>query len=714
MPVSSPFGASAPVQARRSDLVLALFVVAITAMLLVPLPTALLDVLLAANISFALLLLLVGLYMPNALALLAFPSLLLLTTLFRLALNVASTRLILSQGDAGRVIEAFGTFLIRGEVIVGVIIFTIITVVNFIVIARGASRVSEVAARFALDALPGKQMAIDSDLRAGLLRPEEAQRRREDLRKESQLYGAMDGAMKFVQGDAVAGFFIILTNIVGGLYLGVSHGMGFSEAVETYTVLTVGDGLVNQIPALLISICAGIVVTRVSSGENTTLGSDVGAQLFTRPGTVLFSGAVLFVIATLPGVPTVPFLLVGTGFVAVAYVLMRRHRAVVAAGPELALDAPPRAVGGGGGGVAELEGPDDSRILIILDSAVLARSYLAATERYRGWWEELRSDFYGEVGIRLPDLVVSSDERLVAGGYRVLINGTILDEGSVPLDAMLVEVAPDNADALGLEVIEPVDHPLSGQRVFWAKQSAAGRSIADAANLRVFDFFGFIGLRAAACLQRHPEEIFTLTEMHALLKVVESRHPGLLADVFKGNFINVARFTEIFQELIREGISVREYRQIIEAVATYCSRYSSLEIDEFDLHEVVAFVRVARRRQFVPRLLSPRRTLRVVTLDAQLERVLEGAAVDAPELPLAIEPDALERYALELDAIIGPVRSRGVLPVAVLCSRELRHKVLNFMRTANRAVGVVTFEELDPTVGVEPVGIWGTAGESGR
>ncbi|NMC63443.1 MAG: FHIPEP family type III secretion protein, partial [SAR324 cluster bacterium] len=229
-------------------------------MLVIPVPTWLLDILLVFNLSFSLLLLIVGLYMPNSLALLAFPSLLLITTLFRLALNVASSRLILSEAYAGEVINAFGSFLIRGEVIVGIIIFTIVTIVNFIVIAKGSSRVSEVAARFTLDALPGKQMMIDSDLRANLINAETARQRREDLQRESMLYGSMDGAMKFVQGDAIAGFFVIFTNIIGGMYLGLRGGMSFSAAVQTYTVLTVGDGLVSQIPALLISVCAGLVV----------------------------------------------------------------------------------------------------------------------------------------------------------------------------------------------------------------------------------------------------------------------------------------------------------------------------------------------------------------------------------------------------------------------------------------------------------------------
>lgn len=701
-------------RARRSDLFLAVFVVAITTMLLVPLPTPLLDVLLAANISFALLLLLVGLYMPNALALLAFPSLLLLTTLFRLALNVASTRLILSQGDAGRVIEAFGTFLIRGEIVVGIIIFSIITVVNFIVIARGASRVSEVAARFALDALPGKQMAIDSDLRAGLLRPEDAQRRRDELRKESQLYGAMDGAMKFVQGDAIAGFVIIFTNIVGGLYLGVSHGMSLADAFQTYALLTVGDGLVTQIPALLISICAGIVVTRVSSGENSTLGSDVGAQLFTRPGTVLFSGMILFIIGALPGVPTVPFLVVGGSFVGTALVLYRRERAG-SAGTEADGDLRVAALPAGApAGLLDGEGAEDPRIVIALDAVVLHGLYRGSIDRYRGWWAELQHDFANDVGVRLPDVRVVADDRAAAATFRTSINGTVFDEGAVYLDAVLVECSPESAESLGIEIVATIAHPIGGHRVFWGRNSAALDSITAAAQIRTFDFFEYIALRAAAALQRTPEEFFTLTEMHGLLKLVEKRHPGLLGDVFKRNFMNVARFTEVFQELIRERVSVRDYRQIIEAVANYCSRFSSLAEEEYDLHEVVAFVRVARRRQLIGRLLSARRTLRVITLDQPLARVFEGAEVESPELPLVMDPDVLERCSATLDSLLAPVRQRGMLPVSILCGREVRHKVVSFLRSANVDLGVVTFDELDPTVGVEPVAVWGAGAADGR
>jgi type III secretion protein V len=309
---------------RYADVILVALVVSITAMLIVPLPTILLDVLLVINISFSILLLLVGLYLPNSAALYTFPTILLLSTLFRLGLNVASSRLILSQGDAGQVIESFGTFLIRGQIVVGIIIFTIVTIVNFIVISKGATRVSEVAARFALDSLPGKQTAIDNDARAGVISADEARRKRDDLRRDSQLYGSMDGAMKFVQGDAVAGFFIILTNIIGGVYMGLSAGMPLAEAVQSYTVLTVGDGLVTQIPGLLTSICAGIIVTRVSSVDVSTLSTDLRVQLFSQPITLLITGGILIVFAALPGVPAFPFLLVASIALLIALVVHKR------------------------------------------------------------------------------------------------------------------------------------------------------------------------------------------------------------------------------------------------------------------------------------------------------------------------------------------------------------------------------------------------------
>ncbi len=695
---------------KSSDLILAVFVVAITAMLLIPLPTSLLDFLLAANISFALLMLLVGLYMPNALALLAFPSLLLLTTLFRLGLNVASTRLILSDGYAGQVIESFGTFLIRGEIVVGIIIFIIITVVNFIVIARGASRVSEVAARFALDSLPGKQLAIDSDLRSGLISAEQAQARRDDLRKESQLYGSMDGAMKFVQGDAIAGLFIIVTNIVGGIYLGVSGGLSFSEAVQTYTVMTVGDGLVSQIPALFISICAGIVVTRVSSGENTTLGADVGEQIFSRPSALLFAGALAVLIGMLPGLPAVPFLVSGLLLISGAYFLRR-------ASQQFAVEGPMRREAGLLGSAPVLlsapatsrdEAASDDDLTIYLDASVLYKLYGMNAARYRGWWKELQNDFYADTGVRLPELRVLPDEHSAPAHYAVSAGGSAIDAGTVLLDSVVVEVNPAQAAVLGLDPIREEIHPLSGDTVFWATQTPALRKIVEAGNIRVFDFIEFISLKIVAFYQRFPEEALTLTDVHGLLKGLEKKYPGLMNDALNRSFMNVSRLTETLQELVREGVSVRDFKQIVEAIAAYCSSFGTqlTEEDTFDLHEVVGFVRRARKRQLVTKLLSSRSTLRVFTMGSDISDLLDGASLEGAHGAPALAPDDFERMRRGLREVLEPVRTKGVSPVSVLCRADLRPKLIGFLRGAALSVSVVTFDELDPGVRVEPVAVW--------
>ncbi|MBX7144321.1 MAG: flagellar biosynthesis protein FlhA [Oligoflexia bacterium] len=696
--------------ARRSDIILALVVVAITAMLLVPLPTVLLDFLLAANISFALLLLLVGLYMPNALALLAFPSILLLTTLFRLALNIASTRLILSDGNAGRVIEAFGTFLIRGEILVGIIIFTIITIVNFIVIARGSARVSEVAARFALDSLPGKQMAIDADLRAGLLSAEQAQQRRDDLRKESQLYGSMDGAMKFVQGDAIAGLFIIVINIVAGIYLGVAGGMSFSDAAQTYTVLTVGDGLVSQIPALLISVCAGIVVTRVSSGENTTLGSDVGVQLLQRPGALIFAGCLAALISLLPGLPTAPFLLMGTLLI-LGGLWMQRTRGQFVNEFAVRREQLPSAVGGLLGFTpSSLDDRQsvEGAVLLHLDAAMLYRLYKMNAPRYRAWWADLQADFYHEHGIRLPELRVLSDDQCAPSRYAFVVGDAVAGTGAVLLDAMVVEVNPEQAAVLGLEVISEVEHPLSGERVFWAAQSPSLRKILEAGNIRAFDFFEFIALHIAAFYQQHPEEVLSLTDVHGMLKALEKKYPGLIADALNREYMTLSRLTDVLQELIRQGVGIRDFKSVVESVAAYCSSFGARlgAEDGFDVHDVVAFVRLARKRHILARLKTTRGSLKVVTLNEEAEQVLARASLDSASGGLGLSAEDFESLRRGLRAVLDPLRQHGLAPIAVLASPDVRSRIVTFLRAGQSSLPVLSFAELDTSVRIENVAQW--------
>ena len=697
---------------RRSDIILATFVLAITAMLLIPLPTALIDLLIVLNISFALLLLLVGLYMPNSLALLSFPTILLLTTLFRLSLNVASTRLILSQADAGTVIHAFGTFLVRGEIAVGIIIFTIITIVNFIVIAKGSSRVSEVAARFTLDALPGKQGAIDSDLRAGMLTAEQARQKREDLRKESQLYGSMDGAMKFVQGDAIAGFFIILTNLLGGVYLGVSNGLSLSDAVNTYAILTVGDGLVSQIPAILISICAGIVVTRVSSSEQTTLGADLSAQLFARPGVIAVSGAILVVIAFLPGLPALPFITVAVGFLATAFMLYRS-----AAKEEQTL---PALVDGGvrllPGGLIDDEALEESSLQVFLGQGHFYEMYRAQAGNYSNWWRQFSQDFYEASGVRLAQPQFGTRAACGALSYCVELHGTEIARGNALLDCALVESNPLYAAALGLEVRQECLHPLTGGRVYWAKQSALLRRLPQDAALRTYDALQFIGLQVAAFALRAPEEFLSVSDVHASLRVLEKRNPGFVSEVLARNFIHVSRLTQVLHQLVREGVSVRDFRQLVELVSSFCATngLSLNEGDTPDLAALVGFIRSQRRRQLSSRYLSVRRTLRVFRVGSGFEEQLSQAEYDFDTNSLALEPEVFDSMRQQLGEIWEPLRERGILPVGILGRAEIRPKLFSFLLSCesrysgcSRSIGALAFEEIDPSVMVEQLGIWG-------
>ena len=582
-------------RAPKSDVVLALFVVAVAAMLLVPLPTLALDFLLALNISFALLLLLVGLYMPNALALSAFPSLLLLTTLFRLGLNVASTRLILSAGEAGQVIEAFGTFLISGEVIVGVIIFIIITVVNFVVISRGSSRVSEVAARFALDALPGKQMAIDSDLRAGIITAQEAQQKRSDLRRESQLFGSMDGAMRFVQGDAIAGFFIIVTNILGGMYLGVTNGMTFSEAVQTYTTLTVGDGLVSQIPALLISICAGVVVTRVGSENETTLGSEVGKQLFNKPGVLFLSAILLIFLGLLPGLPMLPFFTIGGLCVAIAFYVRGRNEEEAESEAMLLLS------GGDGtlaAGTPVEKIPEDAVVVLHLDQDILYPAYLRNRASYLEWWATFSKQFKKRVGVELPGLYVTFNEELAGGAYSFEVRGDFAESGTVPLDAFAIEVRPEKLGLMGLQLLSSDVHPWTGERISWVKAGRVAQEIRESSSISAFDFLEWIAFKAALFLKRNPQELLSISDVFEMLQGIEKQHPGLITNALSTSFISVSKLTRVLHELIREGISISDFQHTIELIAAYCANNGISLADEqdFNLHDMISSIRIRKKK----------------------------------------------------------------------------------------------------------------------
>lgn len=693
---------------RNSDLVLGMFVVAIAAMLLIPLPTFLLDFLLVLNISFSLLLLLVGLYMPNALALLAFPSLLLLTTLFRLGLNVASTRLILSQADAGDVIQAFGTFLIRGEIVVGVIIFTIITIVNFIVIARGSSRVSEVAARFALDALPGKQMTIDSDLRAGLITPAQAEERREQLRKESQLYGSMDGAMKFVQGDAIAGFFIILTNILGGLYLGLTNGLAFIEAVQTYTTLTVGDGLVSQIPALLISICAGIVVTRVSAEKDSTLGSDVSRQLFRRPATLFLAGALLLFLGALPGLPILPFALVATCFFFGAWLAAKQYSPKTTKRDIGTLPSQSLALPNYQQPDRKMLSVESDHIVIHLDATVFYPLYERSKDNVHSYWTELQTHLWEKSGISLPQAVMVSDESMMPGMWSFYLRQKHCTAGQVPLDAMLVEMNPNHADIFGLPVLQEEVHPFSNALIFWTQDRKRAQAFLDQAEIPHLNFYHYIGLKVAEFVFDHPHEFLRLSDVHTRLKELEANHPGLLEDSLNTEFFTTARITQIFQRYVKEGGSIKDITEIVEGLAGYASSYGAnlIRENEFDKDDIVSYLRLDQKRRFQNTYATNGQTLRACTLSEGVQQLFEIASVDSVSGTPILDGETRRKLIDGLETAFENVQQRGIMPLVIIASHEVRALLIKFIEGIQHRYVVLTPAEVGPTLEVEAVTVW--------
>lgn len=696
--------AAAARKLRVSDLLLTVFVVAVAALLLVPLPTQLLDILLTLNISAALLLLLVGLYLPTALELSSFPSVLLLTTLFRLALNVASTRLILSQGDAGQVIDAFGSFLVRGDILVGLVIFTIISIVNFIVIARGASRVSEVAARFALDAMPGKQMAIDADLRAGLIQPAEAKLRRDELRRESQLYGSMDGAMKFVQGDAIAGFLIIFANIFGGLYQGVRSGLSFSQAAETYTILTVGDGLVTQVPALLVAICAGIIVTRVSAGEDSTLGRELGLELFRQPGVLVVVGVLLLSFGAVPGVPLIPFLLVGGGLAGSGALLWRRGVWRVARH-----DRDTREQLGGASGELRLLGGGDSEsrigvgmgrepLRLVLDRAVLYRSYKSRKSRIDQWWQELRLLGESQRGVRLPSVMVEDSAELQSGGYQVLVRGIRVLQGQVPLDAVFVRCSPAEAALCGLEVLQASTD--IGMKGFWSPDSDATRRMVEAGQIQTLDPFGWIAEEVWKFLFSHPEEMWSMTDTSEFLRLFERENPGLLHQLVRPEMVHIPKITEIIHGLLRTGGRLPSARRFVEGFASYAARYADLQGHELDVVDAVEALRAFDRRSVIGSAMASQRGLKVVRLSHEVEdelrdRTLSGSGSVGDLIQWGLEP------------IVRPLLEEGVGPIAVLVPARIRDGIRSSCALLGLEMSLYTDDEIGPDTALEIVEVWG-------
>ncbi|HMO02407.1 MAG TPA: flagellar biosynthesis protein FlhA [Oligoflexia bacterium] len=700
---------------NRSDIALAILMLAITVMLVIPLSPIALDYLLVLNLGFSLVLFIVGLYFANPLSILSFPSLLLLITLYRLSLNVASSRLILTEGHAGNVIQAFGTFLIKGEIIVGLLLFIIITIVNFIVVAKGAARVSEVVARFALDALPGKQMAIDADLRSGVINPQQAQNLREDLRKESQFYGAMDGASRFIQGDVIAGLFIIAINIVGGLAIGLLGGMSFQEAVHTYTTLTVGDGLVHQIPALLISIVCGIVVTRVGSTSYSSLGSDLTRQLFNNPAVLFLSGACLLFLGLTPGLPFAPFFVVGALLVYFGSRILRLQSDKSHSSHETSKktdheNTHPLLLPIGATGeqsLIDISAPANHQLRIFLDAKTLYKIYISNKNELARAFQTLSSEVADKLGFQLALPRVESGPDLGVGGYQIAIGSSRIFRGEVPLDGVFVLVNPQQAFALGLDIIKTEIDPVSGLRVFWAPQNTATNAILEAGGFLYYDPVGYIARHLLSIIFQTPEAFLTLTDVHQLLKNFDKRHPGIASDLLSKSFLNLPNFSKLCQLLVSERIGIADLHQIIELVAVYCSNNdiranSTQEIDFFDL---LQFIREKKRGAVLNFLKDQTSSLRIFTLSEKLSEIFADSVYDGNNFIIDGSAEEMNSAKQGIVSLLSGISKNGLLPVAVVCQAQQRASLSYFLKSLDKiALRVISHSELPAEIELRSLG----------
>ncbi|HEX7598319.1 MAG TPA: flagellar biosynthesis protein FlhA, partial [Polyangia bacterium] len=633
-PTAGPDSGTAP----RSDILLVLSVLGVVALLLLPLPPLALDALLGLSIGISLLVMLVALGVAKPLDFSVFPTLLLIVTLFRLGLNVATTRLILlsgseGTGSAGHIIEAFGQFTVGGSLIVGSVVFLILLVVNFVVITRGSGRVAEVAARFTLDALPGKQMSIDADLAAGVIDDREARTRRSNLEREVEFFGAMDGASKFVRGDAIAGLIITIINIVGGLLAGLARDhMSLSAAVETYTILTIGDGLVSQMPALLVSTAAGITVTRASSGSH--LATEMGQQIFGQRRTLMHAAGVLFVLGLLPGMPFMVF----AGLGGAALLLSRRKgpKPIDAAQAQLAAA---QAMGGATEKVGDLIGLDTLELEV--GHGLLPLIDLEKGGELPGRVTNLRRQIAGDVGVIIPAVHLRDNLRLDGNEFRIKLRGVDLASGVAYADRLMVLDQSGKAPQIsGLEGI-PAKEPAFGLPALWILPGDRAR--AEAAGMTVVDAASVMTTHLSEVLRHNAQELVGRQEIQELLAHCGKETPKLVEDVVP-NTITLGELVRVVRGVLREGLSIRDFRSVLEAVGDAAPRSK-------DTAFLVEQVRRRFSRQITSRLSDGKGTVHALTLDRAAEENLRKALGQTDgEVTLALDLTTAKRFISTLEA----------------------------------------------------------------
>lgn len=683
---------------RSSDLVLALFIILLVMIIIVPISPALLDNFIAINLTISICLLMVALYIPKAVNLSIFPSLLLITTLFRLAIEISATKRILLYADAGHIIQAFGEFVVGGNFVVGAIVFLIITIVQFIVVTKGAERVAEVAARFTLDAMPGKQMSIDADLRSGVIDSNQARQLRLALQKESQLYGAMDGAMKFVKGDVIAGIVIAIINVIGGLIIGMAfHNMSAMQAARIYTLLSIGGGLVAQIPSLLISLTAGIVTTRVSSEKKDGhLGGEISSQLLSQPKAIIIAGFVLILMAFFRGFPSLIFVILGvavatTGFVTQYNVKKKETRAARAtSGGALETEIAGHRVISGGVDEYALTLP------IILEVGQYLSNEIRKERGGMTFIEEMipkmRHALYQDLGVRFPGVHVRTESPILGEDeYLIYLNEVPSVRGKIEKGALLTSEDPETLKRYNIPFTSLKSS--MGQPSYWVDNRY--EEIMKKAKIKYWKPLDVMILHLSYFYRQHAADFIGIQEVRGILEFVEKSFPDLIKEVTR--LVPLQKLTEIFRRLVQEQISIKDLRTILESL----SEWAQTEKDTVLLTE---YVRSSLKHYISYKYSQGQSILSVYLIDPEIEDMVRGAIKQTSAGSyLALDPDSVQLILDAMRKVITPTPAGGQPPV-MLTAIDVRRFVRKLIEGEFPDMAVVSYQEIVPEIRIQPLG----------
>lgn len=677
---------------KNTDLLIAVGMLVVLSVMIIPLPPVLLDITLTFSLAISILILLTSIYVKRALDFSVFPTLLLMTTLYRLALNVATTRLILTHGhegpqSAGSVIQAFGNFVVGNNYVIGTVVFVILVVINFVVITKGSGRVAEVAARFTLDAMPGKQMSIDADLNAGVINEQEARKRRQDIEAEADFYGAMDGASKFVRGDAIAGIVITIINIVGGLLIGVlQKGLDLSTAAKYYTMLTIGDGLLSQIPALIISTAAGAVVTR-STRSGKDMGFEMTQQLFNNTRAIMISGVVIALLGVVPGLPTIPFFMMGGLLMGLSWLIKRYQKEETDAEKKRQDDAN--------------ASPKKENIenLLPLDMVELEVGYglinVVESDQSGDLLERIvsiRKQFAIDLGVIVPSIHIRDNLQLQSGEYRVLIKGNKVGGGVLRPDSLL---AMDPGNVLDPVAGTPTKEPAFGLDAIWISQNV--KDEAESAGYTVVDLPTVMATHLTEIIRGHAHELLGRQEAAALVENIKKTHPKVVEELIP-EMLNLGQVVRVLQSLLKEQISIRDLRTIFETLADEANRTKDIEV-------LTESVRKGLARAITTKYRTDEGNVPVMTLDSNIEELIANSLLQTEQgVQLVMDPQTAQRLITSIAKTVEYHPEIAGQPILLTSPTSRRH----LFKLTNRFIPqliVLSHSELTADANVKSVGV---------